>query len=134
MATKTLPDPFNAAACQAMRKYKKIHDDAVVKKGKLTKDRDAIQKDIDSCTDGEKKRKDDLKCQHYDAVHEIKRCNDIIGASLGKMMEMIDVGDQKELFESINPNPTLRTLFAEPAAADDDDDEDTKDPDERGKK
>ena len=131
---KSLAEPFNAAACAAMRKYRQIRADAIVKKGKLTKERDGTQKDIDACTDQQKKRKAELKEVWYDCVHDIRKCNDIIDACEGKIMEMIEQGDQMELIPNINPNPTLRTLFAKTAAAedgDDEDDPDTKDPDER---
>lgn len=90
MAKKKLPDPFSKEICQRLRKFDL---------------RDELEQQISECSDGETKKIEKLKAQHYDVVHEIARWQDLYKTTNNKIIEAIEKGDELELISHDEPEP-----------------------------
>ena len=108
-----LPEPFSPEICQRLRSLAGLRNKAMTKRKDAFDARDEIEQQIRECTDGEVKKIEGLKAQHYDVVHEISRWQDLYKTANNKIVETIERGDQLELIPSLNPRPTEKSLFNE---------------------
>lgn len=121
---RKLPDPFTPEACQRLRKLASIRTQAIKKKHQAQKTRDEIDGEIVECGPDETAKLQKLKAEWADEVREIKRMNDVVNSTEDKIIETIEKGDQLELIQTLNPNPTVASLFKEDAAAAEEEDDD----------
>lgn len=113
MAKLKPTDQFSPEICQRLRKLAMLRNKAMTKRKDAFDARDEIEEQIGKCTEGEVKKKERLKAEHYDVVHDIQRWQSLYKITNNKIVEAIEKGDDPELFPTLNPNPTEKSLFAE---------------------
>lgn len=109
-----LPTPFTPAACQRLRKLAAIRSNAITKKKGATELRDELQEEITTLSperDAAKIQRKKADC--LDAINEIEYWQTVKKSAENKMVDAIENGDQAELFEGVNINPTAKSLLNE---------------------
>lgn len=112
-SSSELPEPFTRGACQRLRRLAGHRNTTITEKKKAIEARDKVEDDIQKCSDGETKKKDRLKADYYDWVHKIQDCNNNLKYFENLIIETIEQGDDLELIETIDPDPTFEDLIDE---------------------
>ena len=108
-----IPDPFEPAVCQRLRKIRARYLNAVEKKKGAEETRDALDEQIAGCAKDQKNKLRDLKADWADAVHAIKRFARLKKACVNALLETIEKGDDKQLWPGgIDDSPTDLSLLA----------------------
>lgn len=112
-SSSTLPEPFTRGICNRLRRLSEHRDKAIIAKKEAIAGRDDVATKIAKTDASQGKTLERLKIQHYDWCELISEANANLRHIEGETFKSIKAGDDLELIETVDPDPTFDDLVEE---------------------